>query len=190
MNDGFKQRLVGAVVLGSMVLIIWPIVFTQTSGPLMDKRSQIPPRPSFEKYTVPQPTRPSGVEPISDAAETINAKPIKEIKKPAVVKNKPTPTPKPKPQQRTEKPQLDNKGLPVSWVLQVASFSQHSNAVELKRSLQKKGYKAYTQHIKQKGKESVRVYVGPKLTKVAFANDKKTIDKAFKVKSLIVRFVQ
>ncbi|MBL4826566.1 MAG: SPOR domain-containing protein [Spongiibacteraceae bacterium] len=188
MSDGFKQRLVGAIVLGSVVLILWPVVFSDATGPVVDRRSQIPTPPPFEKYTVPQPTRPANVEPIREDGvqneqEWVNSTPV--------VIEQPEPINKPKPKKQVnELPKLDKKGLPVSWVLQVASFSKQANAQDLKENLQKKGYKAYTRRIKTKSGESVRVYVGPKFTKAAFAKDKKVIDKAFKVKSLILRFRQ
>ena len=178
MNDGFKQRLVGAIVLGSLALILWPVVFTKTQGPAMDKRSQIPPPPSFEKYTIAEPVRPQNIDPVSVEPEP--EPPVKENKQAVTAKSPPI----------TDKPQLDKKGLPESWVLQVASFSKSDNAEELKNALKKKGYRAFTERIKTANGESVRVYVGPKFTKAALTKDKKVIDKAFKVKSMVVRFKQ
>ncbi len=64
MNDGFKQRLVGAIVLLSVALILWPVVFSD-SRPDIDQVSQIPPTPAFKKYTVPELVRPQALAPIS-----------------------------------------------------------------------------------------------------------------------------
>lgn len=79
MNDGFKQRLVGALVLLSLAVIIWPIVFVETTGPGMDRSTQIPPMPAFTKFKVEQPQRPKGIvpvaEPVIEVAEEDRAKP-------------------------------------------------------------------------------------------------------------------
>lgn len=178
MNDGFKQRLVGAIVLLVVALILWPVIFTDPDGIVMDRTSQIPPAPAFEKYHVDKPVRPQTIEPAN--------KP-----KPAAVK--PAPKLQSKIQARSEAkpvPKLDKKGLPEAWVLQVASFTQPQKADDLKQALQKKGYKAFTRVKSTKEGKLKRVYIGPRFTKDAFNNDKKTIDKRHKLESMVVRFEQ
>ena len=56
--------------------------------------------------------------------------------------------------------------------------------------LQKQGHKAFARSIASKEGKSTRVYIGPRLTKSAFDKDKKTIDKEFLVKSMVLRFDQ
>ncbi len=173
MNDGFKQRLVGAIVLACIALIVWPVIFSDPGGPSLDRRSQIPATPTFDKYTVPEPVRPDNIEPV------------------AVAKVQPEPDVLPEKSVITEqdnKPKQDKRGLPESWVLQVASFAKAANAKELKQALQKKGYKAFTRNITTKEGKSTRVYIGPKLTKGAFSKDKPLIDRTFKVNSIVLRF--
>ena len=185
MNSGFKQRLVGAIVLLSIALILWPIVFDDPFGPVMDQRSQIPPAPGFEKYTVPQPDRVLGLDPIatvsSELPEPISTKEPVSASVPAAVTELP-----PQPQQ----PHLDDRNLPVGWVLQVASFTSKQNADDLKSALQSKGHKAFTRSINTKDGLSTRVYIGPRLAKNAFDKDKAKIDKSFKVNSMVIRFEQ
>lgn len=183
MNDGFKQRLVGAVVLVSLVLILWPVVFSEGINPVLDQTSQIPATPHFEKHVVAKPTRPDNIPAI--------VQPVIEDIKPQVVKvpieektkstNKETPT---------DTPRLDKQRLPVSWALQVASFAQRNNAIELKQRLLKQGYKAFTQTIATGSGSSTRVLIGPRLRKTAFDKDKPIIEKSFNVKSMVVRFQQ
>ncbi|MGK0499133.1 MAG: DedD protein [Oceanicoccus sp.] len=178
MNDGFKQRLVGAIVLVSIALIVWPLVFTDLNHPIVDTRSEIPVVPEFRKYSVPEPNRVKGLTPIvKPTAEPIAAKPKATIG--TSVSAKPT-----------AKPRQDKTGLPEAWVLQVASFTKFANADELKRDLQKSGHKAFTRKINAANGQSTRVYIGPKLNKNAFDKDKAAIDKRYKVVSLVVRFDQ
>lgn len=209
MNDGFRQRLVGAVVLASILLIMWPVIFSDPNSPLVDRRSQIPEKPAFGEYVVPQPPRPANVATIDSkklqstdgAINRASTAPAKAVPDQSVSKAKAsanTSASKAKPSSATtkptavksSKPSLDQKGLPVSWVLQVASLGQSSKAKQLQVALQKKGYKAYTTSISTKEGKSTRVYIGPKFSKNAFERDKRIIDKAFKVNSMVVRFEQ
>jgi DedD protein len=182
MNDGFKQRLVGAIVLVSIVLILWPVIFSEGINPAVDRKSQIVSPPAFDKFTVSAPER-STPMPVKLKPTT---EPVEEqisLKQQAVIKPNVKPAIK-------EQPKLDSQGLPEAWVLQVASFSQRKNADEVKEALIKMGYKAYTRTIKTPEGPSTRVYVGPRFTKSAFSKDKLAIDKAFSVKSILVRFEQ
>jgi DedD protein len=172
MNDGFRQRLVGAIVLVCLALIVWPIIFSDSSRPVVDRRSQIPPMPEFEKYSIPEPAKPRQVEPV--ATDVVTASNVQSQKSSAAAKQKQL--------------GLDQRGLPVSWVLQVASFSQQKNASELVAKLQKRGYKAYEETATKDGKTISRVFVGPKLDKSALEKIKKDIDQSFKVKSIISRY--
>ncbi len=173
MNDGFKQRLVGALVLICIAVILWPIIFSDPNQEILGRSSQIPDMPVFEKYSVAKPQRPDNIEPVT----------IAPVEPASTVDNRGQP---PKPQ----KPAQDSRGLPKSWVLQVASFSQASNARELKLALQKKGYKAFTRKVNTQQGSAIRVYIGPKLSKTAFNKSKSSIDSAFSVNSMVVRFNQ
>ncbi len=172
MNDGIKQRLVGAIVLISAAIIAWPLIFSNTNEPVMDRRSQIPPMPEFETFEVTEPVRPQNVDPVKER----------------LVESSP-PTP-PLPVESDNKPSLDESGLPNSWVLQVASFSKKENAGELVAALKEKGYRAFSKEVKTSTGSSLRVYIGPKLTRDAFAKDKQIIDNEFNVSSMVVKFEQ
>ncbi len=179
MNDGFRQRLVGALVLICLALIIWPILFSDRSAPPMERGSQIPPLPAFETFSVAEPVRPETVEPV----DTV----IVEEQAPA---GQAAAEPEPATQQDKAKRQvaLDKRGLPVAWVLQVASFTRQQQADELVKKLQRKGYKAFAKASAVEGKTVVRVYVGPKLSQQALQAAKQDIDRSFKLKSMIIRF--
>ena len=177
MNDGFKQRLVGAIVLLLLALILWPVVFSDPR-PDIDKISQIPVTPTFKKYAVAAPVRPKAIAPISRPVEqNILAESDQAMTAQSAGKSAPPPV-------------IDASGLPEAWVLQVASFSLKKNANELKNQLQAKGYKAFTRTVGSGGSLSTRVYIGPRFRKDAFNADKVNIEKEFSVKSLVVRFQQ
>jgi DedD protein len=172
MNDGFKQRLVGAVVLSCLALILWPLVFSSSGQPGVDQRTQIPVRPKVEKYVVAKPSRPTMPAPIAKSVEQ-----VKKVSQQSQVSSN-----------KREQPILNDSGLPQSWSLQLGSFSEQKNADELKQALQKKGYKAYTRSVKTTEGKATRVYIGPRLTKSNFDKDKAAIEKAFKLSTIVVHF--
>jgi DedD protein len=201
MNEGFRQRLVGAVVLTCLALIAWPIVFSDVSNPVVDRRSQIPPMPVFEKYSIEQPTRPKDIDPVPDAeiepvsdAELADIEPNESavsgnvVDEPKAALASSTENDEAAVSVVDEKPGLDDRGIPASWVLQVASFSQEKNANELKLKLQQQGYKAYTRKVTTTDGFATRVFIGPRLTKQALLDDKPAIDSMFNVNSLVVSF--
>jgi len=177
MNEGFKQRLVGAIVLLSLGLILWPVIFSDSS-PEIDLVSEIPPTPAFKRYAIKEPLRVSDIEPISKPAEEYTVAAPDPVD--AVAST----------EKGSSEPTLDTRGLPEAWVLQVASFSLQKNADELEKALQAKGYKAFTRTIGTGAGKSTRVYVGPRFRKTAFNNDKAAIEKEFSVESIVVRFQQ
>ena len=200
MNDGLRQRLVGAIVLVCGVLILWPVIFSDAIGPTVDTQTQIPPGPDYGTFEIADPRPVADVTPAAepspvrddpppdvsrvDTAST-DATPPTPIKAPAPAK---APVSNPKPIEEISTGAQTKEGLPVSWVLQIASFSQQANADAFKEKLQKKGYKAYTQRVKSNGVEATRVLVGPKISKEEITRQKAAIDKAFQVNALIVQY--
>ena len=179
MNSGFRQRLVGAVVLLCAALILWPVIFSDSTPLLVDRRSQIPSMPEFEKYTVREPISPANIEPVVTRSKELE---------PITPDVKPIDKREPKAISVPEKPSLDDRSIPKSWVLQIASFSQEKNAEEVQAVLKKNSYKAYTRRVSTKKGRAIRVFVGPKFSRQTLAKDKKVIDKLLKVNSLVVPF--
>ena len=77
----------------------------------------------------------------------------------------------------------------MAWVIQVGSFTDKSNASVLVDKLQAKGYKAYTEDVTVKNSKSVRVFIGPMISKQAVLEEKSSIDREFGLQSNVLRFV-
>ena len=84
---------------------------------------------------------------------------------------------------------MDSQGVPVAWILQVASVSNAEKAEQLRQRLLQKDRKAYTRKVKRDGREFYRVYVGPKFERARLETMKSEVDREFGVNSLIVRYV-
>ncbi|MEH6588235.1 MAG: SPOR domain-containing protein [Halioglobus sp.] len=217
MNEVLKQRLVGALILVALGVVFWPIIFVEPGEQAGAEATQIPPRPVVQSTPVEPPDM-AGLRPSRDIVKvsepdpqpqqrelltlapeappvnTISASSDSTQTRPAASKPKPAPKPAPKPiekKTRTEapvKPALDADGIPIAWILRVASVSSASNADQLRKDLLDMGHKAYVKKIKSNGKTLYRVYVGPKAEKERLHKIQGSIDAKFAVTTMITRY--
>lgn len=193
-----RQRLVGALVLTALGVVFWPIIFVDQSLQTPAERLQVP---SVETY-----------EPLSSANESEFEWPDIEVdasRNPQADSNEPDveenvvktaellagdtqlPTAALTNKDLTEPPEnieLDDKGRPIAYTLQVVSMARKSDAQSVALKLQTLGYKAYVVEVDRPEGVRYRVYVGPKYQKRDLAPVKAAVDKALSVKSLIVRY--
>ncbi|GAA6153183.1 SPOR domain-containing protein [Pseudoteredinibacter isoporae] len=66
MDDGLKQRLVGAVVLSAVAVLFVPVLFDQHDKHKVDTVSQIPSMPNIDPVDYQSPSRPDGIDPASE----------------------------------------------------------------------------------------------------------------------------
>lgn len=83
---------------------------------------------------------------------------------------------------------LDEKGLPESWVIQLASVKNRENAQQLQRKLLASSYPAYVKSVSTADGTIHRVLVGPKLSRQKAEETARAIEKEFRIKGIIVRF--
>jgi DedD protein len=199
--DGLKQRLVGGAALFVIGVIAWFWLLSADSpvDPVA-RESQIPAAPDIKPFVVPEPVAPADIPPIESVvapvAQRSNAVPPSPSPRAAGPKESPRPDTtavakaEPKPAATRTAPEtfeLDQQGLPVAWVVQVGLFSTQTNADKIKAALQDKGFKAYTQVVTAP-KPGVKVLVGPKLSRERADAQKKAIDQALKMNTMVVRF--
>ncbi|KAA1193886.1 hypothetical protein F0M18_00095 [Pseudohalioglobus sediminis] len=108
-------------------------------------------------------------------------------------KSQPEPEPEaaPRPEPRSEppvKPALDAEGIPITWILRVASVSSAEKADALRKDLLGMGHKAYVKKVNSGGRTLYRVYIGPKVEKAKLEQVRGAIDSRFGVKSMITRY--
>ena len=165
------------------------------------------PSPATERAAAPEPDTewltldPSGVppgvnagEPIADDQSASAPEPAPEPEPAPQPKPDPKPVAKPvaeAPKTRSEppvKPALDADGLPISWILRVASLSNATRAEELRAELVSMGHKAYVKKVPSNGKTFYRVYIGPKVEKVNLERIQSEINARFGVTTMITRY--
>lgn len=85
--------------------------------------------------------------------------------------------------------ELDSQGIPVSWVAQIATFSQWANADELKEELIGAGYKAFQRPEDKTFSGPYVIYVGPTIDRAESAELARQIEDEFGTgKGLVKRF--
>lgn len=170
LDDGLKQRVVGALVLLALAVIFLPVLFDRDPMVPVDRESQIPPAPEVVHVEINEPELPEGSvsapEPelmyVPEEADEVG-----EIYEP---------------------PGLGGDGTPNSWVLQVASFRQRELADALGQKLNEQDFPAYVREVSHPNGALFRVYVGPKLDKQALVTMKTEVEKNFGLETLVLPF--
>lgn len=139
------------------------------------------------KVVLPTPVQPKVVQ---EKAVPSKSKAVKVVKqaahKPkavAVKKAKLVKKPVKKPH-ATAKPQITQG----AWVVQLASFTQHKNALELQNRLRKKGYTAFIRESRSKGKTLYRVCVGPEINQNRSKKLAANIQKDIRLAGIVVHY--
>lgn len=171
LDDGLKQRLIGAIALLALAVIFLPVLFDRDPMTPVDRTSQIPPPPEIVTVEVEQPVEPDVMDLAPDPVAMYEPDEEAQVEP-----------------NLAQAPGLATSGLPKSWVLQVASFRDQSHAERLREKLLDQNYPAYMRKANYKNGSIYRVYVGPKLDKSTLSVEKGRIDTEFEVDSLILEF--
>ncbi len=111
------------------------------------------------------------------------------VAEPAPVPRPTADEPYPTREQAPEVAAFDDDGLPVAWVLQVATVSSVDTARKLRDELIDNGDKAFYEPLRRDNGTLYRVYVGPKFERAQLAPVKARVDDRYGVKSLVSRYV-
>lgn len=170
LDDGLKQRLIGAILLLALAVIFLPVLFDRDPIEPVDRTSQIPPPPDIITVEITAPDMPE-VQDLAPPPEQMYVPDEEQVI-----------------DLQAELPGLNANGVPKSWVLQIASFRLPEHADKLREQLVAKGFAAYTRRVKSQNGSITRVLVGPKLDKQALIINKQEIDKFFNVEALLLEF--
>lgn len=209
-----KQRIIGAVVLVSLGIILIPLLLN--GGADNEQRisgANIPPMPTQLDANLPETPSPKKMP----EAQTIVAYPEEQHEQPIKIampvkkeldkrtnveknttvetvttyetikeetgKNSVT-----LPQYKKEIAPENNK-IDKAYTLQVASFSQRSNAFALRDKMRKKQFKAYIESVNTSSGKIYRLRIGPYLKYDQILKIQNQVEKQFKIsKTVIVKY--
>jgi DedD protein len=213
LDNVFKQRMVGALVLIAVAVIFLPMLFSrqdetrhvQVDAPAAPQapvapQVQVEPVPVPEPQALPQEPVPDEVASQAPSMPIAPAPPDAKPAAPPVVATQPAPATKPAAKPLTPpapatpaaqvavKPTapsgVDANGLSVSWSVQLASMSNKANADNLQKTLRTQGYNAYIRTANGVN----RVFVGPLIERAEADRLRDQLDKQQKLKGIVVRF--
>ena len=202
MDPLFRQRLVGALVLVALGVVFWPLIFVtpETREPIvLQPMSQ---RPAVDQTPIPEPESyepavatqlpepPKNPPQVQEAADIQTRTDAEGTSLADLPENDSVALPQPRVAPPPEDPLVDEQGLAIFYVLQVATVGSASRAKELVEGLQARGYKAFSTRYVRVDDELFRVQIGPNAERAALMRIKPEIDAVLKVDSQILRYEQ
>lgn len=202
MDPLLKQRLVGTLVLVALGVVFWPLIFVTpqdrdpvvlqpiSGRPVIDQ-SPIAEPESYQKSVAEAlptvPTTPAAVQSDADLGTRteIDALELRSLPPADALA-----TVSPRIDPPAGEPLIDEQGVAVFWVLQVATVGSAARAAEIVDGLRERGYKAFSKRYIRVDDELFRVQVGPNAEREVMARIKTEIDQALRVDSKILRYVQ
>ncbi|MCD9572161.1 SPOR domain-containing protein [Pseudomonas protegens] len=209
LDNVYKQRMVGALVLVALAVIFLPMLFSREDEqrhvtvdvpsapqaaampqvqvePVVVPEPQVLPEgsvPADEHEPVVQqaPSTPIAPAPVVAPAPTVASKPA-PVAKPAPAPVPPQPVASAKPD--TSQSRVDANGLSVSWSVQLASLSSRESAENLQKTLRSQGYNAYIRSAEGKN----RVFVGPLIERAEADRLRDLLGRQHNLKGFVVRF--
>lgn len=200
MENGLKQRIIGALVLVVAAVVFLPMLLSGQDE-TVEVQVDVPAQPAMNDSDIvaaPPPTlpEPAPVAQIPQPAEQpapVAPEPTTDIAlasppPPSAVEPEPEMAPEPAPSQSdtAATPAAPAAAAADSWVVQQGSFSSQSNAERLRKVLADQGYNAYTRDGQAGGSTIVRVYVGPLNTREAAARIRDELERRHQTKGLVV----
>ena len=202
MDPLFRQRLVGILVLVALGVVFWPLIFVtpETREPIVLQpmsqppavdQTPIPEPESYESNVAPQlPELPKNPPPVQEAADIQTQTDAVASSLAALPDSGSVAAPQPRVAPPSEDPLVDDQGLAIFYVLQVATVGSASRADELVQGLQARGYKAFSNRYVRVDDELFRVQIGPNAERAPLMRIKPEIDAVLRVDSQILRYEQ
>ena len=189
LDNGLKQRMVGALVLIALAVIFLPMLLSRedTVDPLQVEVPTAPVSPGLPEAEAPPVEVPVVSEPVpGDPQSAALLEPPVVEPAPATATATATASPAPATPASTAPVAdgLDAASLPVSWSVQLASLSSRENAQKLQQTLRSQGYNAYIRHVEGMN----RVFVGPVIERKEAERLRDLINRQQKLSGIVVRF--
>lgn len=162
------------------------MIFSDPNQLSLDRNSQVPSIPSLKKMQLQAPVPVAGLDPAGGRYDAALAAQARQLEREAGAEVEMT---RPEPAPALVKPGIDERGIPIAWVLLVVTVSKKDKAEALVRELVTQDYKAYFRPITRGGEILYRVNVGPRFERRAIEQSKTLIDKELRVNSIVTRYV-
>jgi DedD protein len=191
MEQGLKERLVGAAVLVIMAVIFIPMLLggsPESDEPITE--TNIPQRPDDKSSSRIVPLLETNTEKGS-TIEVIKEDEIKPVDKleesESSITRQETIAEPGQAVKLADKSQSKRVGL-TAWVVQLGSFNDKENADLLNEKLRKAGYPAFVEPLKQGGGTIYRVRVGPEILRSDADSLLDKLKTSMKLDGIVLRY--
>ncbi|MDY7561289.1 SPOR domain-containing protein [Pseudomonas sp. 10B1] len=203
LDNLFKQRMVGALVLIALAVIFLPMLFSRQdetrrihvevpATPQTPTTTQIKVDPVSvpEPQSLPQEPVPTDEELARTPAQTGLASVVQSsstltpVSKTQTTVAKAAPATPAAKSAEADSSHVDVNGLSVSWSVQLASLSNRDSADAMQKTLRSQGYNAYI----RSSDGMNRVFVGPLIERAEADRLRDQLGKQQKLKGFVVRF--
>jgi DedD protein len=191
MEQGLKERLVGAAVLVILAVIFIPMLLggsLESDEPITE--TNIPERPDNKSSSRIMPLLETETESSSaiKGVKEDKIKPVDTLKESVhSITKQGTIAESEQVVQLADKSQSKRVGL-TAWVVQLGSFNTKENADLLNERLRKAGYPAFVEPIKQEGGTIYRVRVGPELLRSDADSLLDKLKTSMKLDGIVLRY--
>ncbi|MGD8587922.1 MAG: SPOR domain-containing protein [Chromatiales bacterium] len=196
MDEQLKQRLVGAAVIVSLIVIFVPMLLEEPDDTepvavdtvIPDKPPALQ-RPLPSREILPQPVSPVPMTSVAELEQTPPVDSAVADEEPVSLESTESTSPA-----SASKPRADDAGskggrsTPTAWLVQVASFTQKENASRLVERLRQADMPAQVQEVMIAGKRHYRVQMLPQLDRKDAEKLIKQINQKFKIKATLRRY--
>ncbi len=173
-----RRRLVGAIVLVTVVAVVLPMILDSEPKPVSQNINiQIPSPNAGLLSKPPLPLKPAGQPAQAEAPPQPDTK--AEAAPPAKAEPKPRPAAKPAPKpESAAKPKAAAKTTDAGgFVIQVVALADAARAKQLQEKIAAGGLKAYTEVVQTEKGPVTRVRVGPYASREAAENGHKQLQR-------------
>lgn len=198
--DGFKQRIIGALIIVSLAVIFLPMLFDEPHQERERQTLEIPPEPETRELSIDEPQEPevTDTEQGSVPAPSENETPASEgeagggedlpmadngdaeeqaPEEPVETLDKPEPLPEEQP---------DTEVLEGAYLVQLGSFGSTENARRLRDKVRESDVEAYIESFDRDGETLTRVFAGPFVDRSAAEDAKTELDESLGLDTLVI----
>lgn len=199
MDNGLKQRLVGAFVLLALGVLFIPALLDPELKRDIDRTSRIPAAPNLQPIDIKPPVKSDRLAPSTslepryklveeDELPDVIAQTKANVKAKTVTAKSAVQSDKVLEQQAKTQIIMNKDGVPRAWAVQIVSYQTQQRAQEFSEKLKRDGYQPFTKTANSGKGKVYRVYLGPKINPTIAKNLKQELDKKYNLDTLVVRF--
>ncbi|MEQ6884944.1 SPOR domain-containing protein [Salicola sp. Rm-C-2C1-2] len=176
--DGFKQRIIGALIIVCLAVIFLPMLFDEPHQGRQEQILEVPEEPEMQPVQIEEPKEPD-VPRSGDAPDIPMAdQGVARDEEPAVAQDDPEPAP--------EVEQEDAGALKGAWLVRLGSFSNRDNALRLRDRLRNQGMEAHSETVDNEKGTFTRVFTGPFLDEQKAKSARDQLEADYDLEPMVV----